>query len=78
MDNKSLQEIKESVRKNIKKIPYKEPNPGGQSCGVIYAGIRLYSEEIGIEIMVETHRSQLKNYDYAMMLMNLVIDDQIK
>ena len=73
----TIEKIKERVRKNIKKLPYKEEPKGGQSCGVIYTGIRLFSEELGAEVMIDFSRSQLKNYDYAMTIMNLIIDDQI-
>lgn len=72
------QEAKELILKAIKKIPYKEEPKGGQSCGIMYSGIRLYSEELDCEIMIGTNRSQLKNYDTAMTVMEMLIDDYLK
>jgi protein subunit release factor A len=74
----TTQEAKALIIKNIKKLPYKEEVKGGQSYGIIYCGIRLYSEELDCEVMINLSRSQLKNYDTAMTIMQMLIDDYVK
>jgi protein subunit release factor A len=74
----TVQEIKESVRKNLKKLPSRAEQKGGQTTGYMHPGIRLYCEELDCEVMIGCHRSQLNNYDLAMTIMDILIDENIK
>ena len=50
--------------------------PGGQSCGLMYTGVTLKCEVI--EININAHRSQMKNFELARQLMEIAIDEVIK
>ena len=70
------EEVKQIILKNIKKT-----NPdkitGGQSCGLMSSKVLLISEDANIKIEIGYYRSSLKNYETAMILMELAIDSFI-
>jgi hypothetical protein len=49
---------------------------GGQSCGLMYTGVTLNCEII--DITINAHRSQMKNFEFGRQLMELAIDEVIK
>ena len=83
--DKEREENKERVdayKKELMKllvIEHKIPRPtGGQQCGMPIHPISVKSEELGIEIIVKAHKSNYKNKDLAVLLMELAMDDIIK
>lgn len=50
---------------------------GGQMCGLPSNKVILISDDLDIRIEVGHHRSQIKNYEDAMMLMELYIDEVV-
>ena len=71
-----LKKAKEIIRDNIQRKPARA-QLGGQCCG-IQAGIKLESEDLGITIVVETYRSELKNMELAVKLFDAAIDETVK
>jgi protein subunit release factor A len=73
-----LQERKKIVKQNLI-VEIEKPRPiGGQNCGTpIYATI-IKSEELEIEIKVKCFKSNHKNKEIALLLMDLAIDDLIR
>jgi hypothetical protein len=57
---KTIEEVKEEIRKNVK-WERPDPNPGGQQCGMPHRPMILYSEELDLRISLDYHRSSLKN-----------------
>ena len=49
---------------------------GGQSCGMIDTSIDLILEELDIRIHVGISRSQLKNRELAMKMLDIVLDNE--
>lgn len=72
----TLQEVKEQVKKNV--IFKKNEMPGGQTCGLPMAKAHLISEDIDVEIIVNHHRSILKNKELAFTLFELALDDIVR
>ena len=72
-----INEIKESVKKNVKitNSPIKEK--GGQSCGIIFPKQELYSEELDLKIIVGYHKSTIKNRELLIKLFNIALDDLV-
>jgi len=52
--------------------------PGGQQVGVTQYSVVVECEELDASIKIGYHKSQLKNKELALSLMDLVIDDLIK
>jgi hypothetical protein len=50
---------------------------GGQMCGLPPNKVILISDELDVRIEVGYHRSQIQNYEDAMLLMELYIDEVI-
>jgi hypothetical protein len=74
MSTKTKEEIKKEVWDKLVKKSYPEKPFGGQHAGVT-SGVSLYSEDLGVEINIETSRSQYKNLQLATTLMDLAIDE---
>ena len=73
-----IEEIKESIRKNIKwEVKYSTPK-GGQTTGKVDSTQVLYSEELNIRIEVGSKKSTIKNRDLALTLFELAMDEIIK
>jgi hypothetical protein len=70
------EKIKDLMSKIIRKT-YPPEVKGGQHAGVS-AGVTLYCEEFEVEISIYAHRSQYKNLQLAITLMELALDDLIK
>jgi protein subunit release factor A len=72
------QELREEIVKNlvIEAVPKKES--GGQSVGRISPAIKLYSEELDLEIKIGAYRSQYQNRDAAMTIFQIILDDYLK
>ena len=71
------QEVIEISLKNCKR-EILNPKMGGQSCGLPQQKVRLVNEELNVAVEIGTHRSQLKNHELAMTIMELIIEDLIK
>jgi hypothetical protein len=57
--------------------PYPEYPIGGQSCGMPIRGVRLIHYDLGFEVAVCCHRSQIKNNELALIFFKLFIDEVI-
>ena len=76
--DEEVKKAREFAINTLKRIPYKHQNIGGQSCGIISSKVIIYCEVLDIKIEVAFHRSQIKNHEFAMLLMELAINDLIK
>jgi hypothetical protein len=74
--------MNEVVRKKlidgIRKEAPDDNRYGGQQCGLPSNKVILISDELNVRIEVGYHRSQIHNYEDAMLLMELYIDDKIE
>lgn len=68
----------EALRQMVKVYPYKEEKVGGQIAGIPHPTMIAEHEELGIKIIINSHRSQYKNKDLAITLFNLAFDELIK
>lgn len=73
-----VKEAKKELTKLLVVDVIKPTSTGGQQCGMPVYPISVKSEELGIEIIVKTHRSNHKNRELAFLLMDLAMDDLIK
>lgn len=73
-----VKEAKVELLKLLEINVIKPTSTGGQQCGMPVYPISVKSEELGIEIIVSTHRSNHKNRELATLLMELAMDDLIK
>ena len=73
-----IKAAKVELMKNLIIISKDERPKGGQSCGMPIMPISVKSEEFGIEIIVKAHKSNFKNRDLAVLLMELAMDELIK
>ncbi|GEM_PF-5457882 len=53
-------------------------NLGGQSCGMPICGVKLIHKGLGFEIAISEYRSMIRNYELALTLFKLYIDEIIK
>lgn len=72
---KSNEEIKEEILKRIRRETPTNNKYGGQSCGLPSNKVILISDELNLRIEIGYNRSQIKNYEDAMLLMELYIDE---
>lgn len=72
-----IKEIKEQIRNNLKFETINPPETGGQSCGIIYSKIRLYSEDLDLTIETGHYRSRVKNKELLLKLFDSALDDLI-
>jgi protein subunit release factor B len=72
----TVMDIKTELIRKIKRIPIPSPY-GGQSVGISPSKVILESEELNLRIEIGYHRSQLRNHQDAMLLMELYIDEII-
>jgi hypothetical protein len=72
------EELRNMLISGIRKETPDDNRYGGQMCGLPSNKVILISEELNIRIEVGYHRSQIKNYEDAMLLMELYIDDKIE
>lgn len=56
---------------------YPEYPIGGQSCGMPIRGIRLIHEDLGFEVAISCHRSQIKNHALALTFFKLFLDEVV-
>ena len=54
------------------------PKKGGQSTGNIPRSVKMVSLDLDIEIKVGFFRSQIRNKEYAQMLLEMCVDDLVK
>jgi len=71
MENK-YKELKEQGIFDFGVMPYNE-RPGGQSCGMVSHMIFVEHKGIGLRIEIDNYKSQIKNLDLAMELMELAL-----
>lgn len=67
--------LKEKLITSLKKESSNSHKYGGQSCGLPSNKVILISDELNCRIEVGYHRSQIKNHEDAMLLMELYIDE---
>lgn len=75
---KTLDEIKQDVRDNMKWEFPKHPNAGGQHVGITSKTVTLVSEDLSIRLEIGYCRSQIQNRDTAKLLFELLLDEFIK
>lgn len=65
--------------KNLYEIEFeKREKNGGQSCGMYIPCCIVRSDELEIEIKVKSFRSNYKNRELAILLMDLAMDEIVK
>lgn len=73
-----MEEIKQTILKNLKAETINEAPIGGQSCGKFPSKVRIYSEELDIAIECGYLRSRLKNCEMIVKIFEQIIDENIK
>lgn len=74
----NLEEVRQQVRDNVRFEVLPPPSPmGGQSCGVKYSKLRLYSEELDLRIETGYHKSQMKNKELLLTLFDRAVEKMI-
>jgi hypothetical protein len=68
-------EIKNKLISTLRKESPNDNRYGGQMCGLPSNKVILISDDMNVRIEVGYHRSQIRNHEDAMMLMELYIDD---
>lgn len=63
--------------KECRREAYPSYPVGGQSCGMPVRGIRLIHDDLGFEVAICCHRSQIKNHELAVTFFKLFIDEVI-
>lgn len=72
-----MEEARDILKKRFEIIP-DFPKKGGQSVGNIPRSVKMISLDLDIEIKVGFFRSQIKNKEYAQMLLEMCVDDLVK
>jgi hypothetical protein len=70
-------EIKKKLISTLRKESPNDNRYGGQMCGLPSNKVILISDDLNVRIEVGYHRSQIRNYEDARMLMELYIDDVV-
>ena len=78
MEKRTIEELKEIIRKNISVKLHDTTVVGGQSCGLMPRTVVLKSEELSLEIIFGHNRSQLKNKEFVVDLFEVALDKIIK
>ena len=71
-------ELRKKLIDGIRKETPTDNRYGGQMCGLPSNKVILISDDLSVRIEVGYNRSQLRNYEDAMLLMELYIDDKIE
>jgi hypothetical protein len=72
------EELRKKLIDGIRKETPNDNRYGGQQCGLPSNKVILISDDLSVRIEVGYNRSQLRNYEDAMLLMELYIDDKIE
>lgn len=79
--NQLGQTREEVIKGLLERVEVTFPNretPGGQSCGMQNLEVTLTQPEFPISISCGAFRSRMKNKEYAMMLMELAVNDLLR
>lgn len=68
-------ELPPEILKGLVKKVY--PEPGGQQAGMSY-GITLSHPDMGFSITINCHKSQVKNFNFAMSVFELYFEEYKK
>ena len=71
-------ELRKKLIDGIRKETPNDNRYGGQMCGLPSNKVILISDDLSVRIEVGYNRSQIRNYEDAMLLMELYIDDKIE
>jgi hypothetical protein len=71
------EELRKKLIDGIRKEAPTDNRYGGQMCGLPSNKVILISDDLGVRIEVGYHRSQIRNYEDAMLLMELYIDEVV-
>jgi len=72
------EESKNIIRSNAKISTVNPPITGGQTCGVTFPKVRLYSEELDLTIETGYYRTNQKNIELLMKMFNLALNEIVK
>lgn len=72
----SVDEVKNQIRSNIK-FEVHPKQSGGQNVSMPSRGQKLISEELGIELIVNSGSSMYKNKELAIKLFEIALNDLI-
>jgi hypothetical protein len=72
------EELRKKLISGIRKETPNDNRYGGQMCGLPSNKVILISDDLSLRIEVGYNRSQIRNYEDAMLLMELYIDDKIE
>jgi protein subunit release factor A len=67
--------LQKEILETIKWSTAREPQKGGQHCGMPNYGIKLTSEEMGFEITLDGFRSQMSGKQFAMLVFELYCEE---
>jgi protein subunit release factor B len=73
-----LNKVKQIIRDRVTITTVQPSANGGQTIGRLSSKLRLESEDLGLLIEFDYHRSQIKNRDAMMLLFELMLDDLVK
>jgi hypothetical protein len=62
------------IRANLKFETVEPKTPGGQTCGIPVYKQRMYSEDLGLTIETDYHKSSLKNRQLMLKIFDSIID----
>jgi len=74
----AIAEVKEKITANVKISTVKPPETGGQTCGVTFPKIRLYSEDLDLTIETGYYRTNQKNIELLMKMYNIALNEIVK
>ena len=69
------QEVEDVIRKNLVVDLNYRKDKTGQQVSIVPRAVRVYSDEIGCEIIIDTFRNSKANKDLAMTLFELVLEE---
>lgn len=79
MENEiSIEEARKQFKERFQVIPNFPNRQGGQSVGNIPTTVHLVSLDLNIEIKVGFFRSQIRNKEFAQLLLELAVDELVK
>lgn len=69
------QEIKDAIRENLVVDLNYRKDKTGQQVSIVRHAVRIYSDEIGCEIIIDSLGNSRANRDLAMTLFELVLEE---
>lgn len=68
-------EIPKEILDTIKWSTHRQPQKGGQQCGIPNYGVKLTSEEMGFEVSTDAFRTQWQAKEFCMTVFELFLGE---